>query len=86
MGDLYFQWVTKVLDWLHGLELGMPSRGTGGNMKRTICSVLALCVTAAPAFCGVVISPEPKSSSWMSLVALAGVGAFAFFKTKKAKN
>lgn len=56
-------------------------------MKRTIFSLLAICATAIPAFCGAVIgAPEPKSTSWMYGVALAGVAGFAFFKRNKSSK
>lgn len=53
-------------------------------MKRIILSLVAICATTVPAFCGAVNTlPEPKSSSWIYGVALAGVAAFAFFKRPK---
>lgn len=56
-------------------------------MKRTIFSLLAICSAAVPAFCGTLTgAPEPKSTSWIYGVALAGVAGFAFFKRNKGNK
>lgn len=56
-------------------------------MKRTIYTLAALCATALPGFCGNIGGvPEPKSSSWMYGVALAGIAGFAFFKRNKSSK
>lgn len=57
-------------------------------MKRTIFSLLAICATAIPAFCGTVPPPmpEPHNTSWIYGLALAGVAGFAFFKRNKSSK